>query len=1609
MVGASASDIEDIYELSPLQQGMLLHSAHDGASDMYLSQQTYHVDGPLDTDVLVRAWYRVVADHPALRASFHWRGLEKPLQVVHRRVELPVHAHDWSDVPASLQTKWLDQLYADDRAAGMDLAVAPLQRLHVITLDTERYCLVWTYHHLLLDGWSVAVFMNDLLAHYHHLAGGGPAPVPGPPFSTYIAWLQERDTAGTRDFWTDLLAGVGESRPIPLAPVDPRASTGAVDRRKITLPAPLVQALRATAARHQVTVATTVQAAWATALRSLTGDPHTTFGCASSGRPTELPDAARIIGVFANTLPVRITVPRDGEVGPWLREIQHTYAQMRRYEYTPLADIMRWAGASGRQLFQTLLSLENYPASVDTEGLAVGLTIRPSGLYDKINFPVALSAVPETGSLDLAVHRERFPEGFVDDVLTHLQTTFEALTTTDDVATVVSAAGTIAIPEPVPVVAPVVVPDPDGTGSPLEDTIVEVFREILEVDDIDATTGFFDVGGDSFAAVRAISRIPGASVGLLAAHPTPRELAAAIAATDPADPDDPAALTAAPPASAAAELLPVPRNGHLVCTYQQEGAWFLNQFNPASTVLHVPFALRLRGELDVPAMTRALRGLLVRHEALRTRFVDIGGSPRQIVDPPPARMPLRVVRLSEERIGWWAAKHCNEPFDLAAGPVVRAAVARTGPDEHVLVMVLHHIVSDGWSVSVLGRELSELYAAETAGRPAQLPELQLQPADYAAWQRQWLTGPELERQLGFWRDTLADLPTVDFPTDRPRPAQPTGAGTSIGRRLPDDVAAAAHAYVRRHRVSLLALFQAAMLTVVHRYTGQDDLPIGSMFSGRTRPDIEPLVGYFGNVLVLRTDVGGDPTFAELVERCHRTILDATTHQDAPFRLVVDALAPERVNGRNPLFQIGLTLLPSGIGSELRLGEVTGEIIGVPERYSLYDISVDVADDGEGRLDLAVEYATELFDGDRMARFLEHIVTALTGGLDAPDTVAGEVDLVSAAERDQLLDAAGHPVAPVHRLIAATAARTPFAVAMVDHDGDPWSYQQLDEWTNQLARWMREHGVGRGVPVGICFHPGADLLTALVAVWKAGGIHVPLDPDRPAADDASVPALVVTSEEHARRFDAALVVDTAQDEIDTASTDPLQDVTALDDVAGVISTAGSGGAPATVVVTHRTIAEQLSRLPEIYPLQPTDRVLHVTPYGFDASIRDLFWPLVTGAAVVFAAPGGHRDARYLYRLAGHEKITVLHLPTAILRTVLRLRTTRAPAGLRRVCVTGDALTTETVDRFHAAWPGTELYNVWSSAETSSAVACRCEPGTAAPIGRPLSNRTAYVLDDQLRPVPIGMAGHLYVGGAGLAPGYLDRAALTARRFVADPFADRPGQRMFTTGDLARWRADGLLEHVGRHDRQAVLRGQRIELDRIENLLAGHPAVRRCRVTMHDDAFLAAYVVGAAGRRRPDVADLRRHLADRLPAYMVPARVVVLSTLPLTANGKPDAAALPAVIPPASGYLPPRTATERWVATTVQGLLGVAEVGSGDSIFDLGGNSLHATQVIAAVRDELGIDVHLRRLFAGPTVEQFAAVLDEEAHLTDRLRWRWWVRGRVRRPLPRVAVPAQPIRG
>ncbi|MEO8334162.1 MAG: amino acid adenylation domain-containing protein [bacterium] len=1035
-------------------------------------------------------------------------------------------------------------------------------------------------------------------------------------------------------------------------------------------------------------------------------------------------------------------------------------------------------------------------------------------------------------------------------------------------------------------------------------------------------------------------------------------------------------------------------------SFAQELLWRLEQAAPGTSAYNVPRAMQVRGPLDVAQLKTALDRLVERHAILRTNFSSDGDDPVQIV------RPARSVELTEftaagvdeaQRI---IREQATTPFDLAKDLLLRATLVRIAPEEHVLLLLSHHIASDGSSGGIMLRDLDALYR----GDGETLASLAIQYPDFAAWQRTQLTDARIEELLGYWRTTLASAPArLELPTDRPRPLAPAFGGARHSTLLSHQVADAVHRVAREQSTTPFVVLLAAFEVLLHRYSRQDDIVVGTVVTGRGQPELEGLIGYFSNTLPVRVTFENDPTFSDLIARVRDATLGANEHADLPYERIAR----------------GIDVMFAMIDEGAALGEL-GDAVVVPialdRGVAKFDLTIGPAFTDDG-LRVGMEYRTDLFDDATIARMLSHYGNILAAAARSPNTRVSELPMLSADERDVLVNAwnrtaVSYPAdATLVSLLEAQERRTPNAVAVAlagaatESDAPTTlTFAELDARATTLARALVYRGVKPGMLVGVCMERSLELVIALVAVLKAGGAYVPLDPEYPAdrlafmIADARCPVLltqlrvadsVLASLPHeGEHTTTVLSVDTEWMTIVSEATtvsEPLPAVTP-DDLAYMIYTSGSTGKPKGALNRHRGIVNRLLWMQGEYTLTAADSVLQKTPFSFDVSVWEFFLPLLAGARLVMAEPGGHRDPAYLAEVIGAQKITVLHFVPSMLRAFLE-EPAAAACGttLRDVMCSGEALPYDLQQRFFTIVCSDShevgLHNLYGPTECAVDVsywACiRDDERRTVPIGRPVANTQLYVLDESMQPVPIGVAGELYLGGVQVGAGYWGRPELTADRFVRDPFSTSPDARLYKTGDLARWLVDGVVEYLGRLDFQVKLRGFRIELGEIEAALSAHAGVREVVVVANESlpggAALIAYY-STRGDDKPTSAELRALLRGSLPEYMVPSAFVELETLPLSPSGKVDRKALPVpdeLAAVQAAFVAPRNAAEEQVAAIWREVLHVEQVGVHDDFFDIGGQSLLAMRVAGRIHSATGVRIPFRELFTMRTVESLAA--------------------------------------
>ncbi|MEV4313135.1 amino acid adenylation domain-containing protein [Actinocrispum sp. NPDC049592] len=1143
-------------------------------------------------------------------------------------------------------------------------------------------------------------------------------------------------------------------------------------------------------------------------------------------------------------------------------------------------------------------------------------------------------------------------------------------------------------------------PDPDGQvreedpgqvapRTETERAVAAIMAELIGIDQVGAFDDFFALGGHSLLAIRLAHRLR-RTFGLevtaadLFDGRTVERVAALVDAAN--GPDE------------TADIVPVPREGALPTSFGQQRLWFLDQLEPGSAEYLIPLAFRLTGPLDTPALRRAVDLVSARHEILRTRYESESGTPVQVVDPPSPvafeEADLTGAADAEARATAIIDAANARPFSLANEHPLRVTVVHIGPEDHLVAITLHHIAFDAWSMGIFLRELNVAYELGDTSEP-----LGVQYADFSAWQRNQESA--LRQQLDYWRERLAGLSPVELTTDRPRPAERDPHGDTLVVEVPAAVGDALRELGNRTGATSFMVLLAAFSTLLGRYTGRSDIAVGTPVAGRTRPETEDLIGFFINNLVMRTDLTGDPSFTELVDRVRRTALDAFAHQDVPFEHLVDALQPGRDLSRNPLFQIMFEVqhMAGVLPTTLAGCDATG--LGSGEPVAKFDLTLTVKERTDGVLRCWFEYSTALFDRATIERLGAHYVRLLESIAADPKARITELDLLPAAERDAILGQWPNPDAarldeldiPAERhltvpeLFERQVAETPDAIALVFQDQEI-TFADLNARANRLAHHLRATGIGPETIVGSCLERGVEPVVVLLAVLKAGGVYVPFDPEHPAErlgymiDDAKAHT-VVTSRKFADRFGTGrrvLVVD----DWDTPSTNP-EPVVRPGNLAYIIYTSGSTGRPKGVMISHRSYAHHCRVIADYYGIGPGERVILLSALTFDLAMDQIAVTLSNGGTLVVSDPVFWTPGELPAKLA-HHKVTVMEITPAYYREMLESDVDKL-AGMKLMNVGADVVTVSDAQRWAATGhPGRFLCNY---GPTEATITCMLNPvtsdlagerGTATlHIGRPVAGTRVHVLDNQLRPVPVGVPGELCIGGIRLARGYYDRPELTAERFVPDPYGPEPGARLYRTGDLVRYRPDGTVDFLGRLDHQVKIRGFRIELPEIEAALAKHPAVPAAAVVAKEvapgDKRLIAYLEWDRDTE-PDITELRAHLRELLPEYMIPSAWATVPALPLSPSKKVDRAALPELTPSqldgAKEYVAPRDPAEEIIAGIWADVLGVDRVGVHDDFFGLGGHSLLATRVLARLRETFAAELPLRCLFEATTVADLAAV-------------------------------------
>ncbi|HET6977262.1 MAG TPA: amino acid adenylation domain-containing protein [Pyrinomonadaceae bacterium] len=2125
-------NVEDLYPLSPMQQGLLFHSLLAPESGFYVTQLSCTVRAGLNTAAFEEAWQKVLVRHPILRTAFMWEGLDEPLQLVRQKVQLSIEQQDWRGDGENTQQERFEQLLEADRQRGFDLSIAPLMRLYLIRVEDEAYRFVWSSHHILLDGWSASLLLKEVFTLYEAFAAGKQIRLEEvPPYSNYIAWLQEQDKSQAEAFWRHTLAGF--TVPTPFGIGRPVGSLSEQDdtygEYKFSLSAELTSALQTLARQQRLTLNTLIQGAWALLLSRYSREKDVVFGMTVSGRPAALPAVEQMIGLFINTLPVRVLVPDDASLLSWLKQLQEQQQKQAQFDYTPLIDIQKWSDVErGQSLFESILGFENYPVDEALRNQPFGFEITDLRFTEKTNFPINLAVMPDkelvldlmyssrrfdeatmlrlcghletllrsfvanpnqrlsalpivteaeqqqmfrdwnqtaalypqevclhqlfeaqtarrpedialsfqgvqlsyrelnsranrfahylrtlgvgpevlvglmversvemvvallgvlkaggaylpldpsypierlsfmlddahapvlvtrasvpgelvservkvvvlekelkrieqepdenltgidvvpqnlayviytsgsTGqpkgvlithravinhnfgiaelyelqphdrvlqfaslSFDVAVEeifptwlrggcvvlrpegvlsshtdffeflkKERIsvvnlttpywnelmaeaartgvsvngslrlaaiggekglPEGFdfarkqighgvrlmnvygptettvtntvyevngvaaheeavsvpigrpiantqlyiLDDqqqplpvgvggelhigtdslargYLNRPQQTAEkfipnpfsdepgarlyktgdvarflsdgnveflgrvdhqvkvrgfrielgeieaVLTTHDDVREVVVIAredapgdkrvvayvvperelktselrnfvlerlpehmcpSAFVILEAFPLTsngkvnrralpAPDHAPNQQGENfvaprTPVEDLLAGIWADVLSLRQVGIDDDFFELGGHSLLATQLMSRLREAfSIEIplrqLFESPTIAELAQHIETARKTETQ-----------LQAPAIVPVSREGVLPLSFAQQRLWFMDQLEPGSNRFNISAAIRLSGQLNLEALERTLAEIIRRHESLRTSFVAVDGEPVHVISPA-GEVSLSFTDLSTEssreaRARELAATESQRPFDLSRGPLLRTQLLRLGESEHILLLTMHHIITDGWSTGVLVKEVVTLYSAYIQDLPSPLPELNIQYADFAHWQRNWLQGEVLNEQLAYWRERLAGAPALlELPTDRARPAVQSFHGAQHRFCVSAELTEQLQQLSRREGVTLFMTLLAAFQTLLWRYSGESDVVVGADVANRNRHETEALIGFFVNMLVLRTRVSGEASFAELLQQVREVCLGGYAHQDVPFEKLVEELQPERSLSHTPLFQVVFVLQNQPMG-ELTLPGLRLSEMEIKDEKAIFDLILDMVETPQG-LEAFFSYNTDLFDAETIERMSQHLVVLLERVVAEPELALSRHNLLAAGERELLEQwndtVRAYPEQSLAQLFEEQVENAPQQVATV-YEGEELSYEELNRRANQLAHRLRSLGVGPEVLVGVLLERSVEMVVGLLGILKAGGGYLPLDRSYPLErlsymlEDAQAPVLL--TQEHlldsvpAAYWGTVLTLDQEQESLASESEEnPDSEWLGGEQLCYVAYTSGSTGQPKGVAVPQRAVV-RLVKGSNYAEFSAADSMLQLAPLSFDAATLEVWGSLLNGGRLVVMKAGQPTLAE-LARVIEGQKVSMLWLTAGLFHQMVdeQLETLR---GVRQVLAGGDVLSPGHVERLLEADEGERwVINGYGPTENTTFSSCyRMQAGTelsgrSVSIGMPITNTQVYVLDEEMALVPVGVAGELYVGGAGLARGYLQQAELTAERFVPHPHSTEPGARLYRTGDVVRYRRGGELEFVGRRDEQVKVRGFRIELGEVEAALVSHAAVKEAVVIARADERgekrLVAYVVREPeALALPAAGEWRKYLSAKLPDHMMPSFYVELAELPLNANGKVERRQLPAPetvrTDKPSGVVLAQTQIEKLVAGMWEQVLGIEQAGMTEDFFELGGHSLLATQLMSRVRDTFGIEVPLRQLFEAPTIAELAQHIETVLKLDAQLQ-------------------------
>ncbi len=1558
------------------------------------------INGNLDMPALEKSLNEIIRRHEVFRTSCKTVD-ETPRQSILPQSRFMISLEDLRELPESEKKVSMSRLVAEQAALPFDLSKAPLLRAKLLRVLDDEHIFLLTTHVYVFDGWSTSVFFNEISECYQAYSKNENPRLPdlAMQYADFAKWhrdwlsgeVLEKQTS----FWMQRLAGAGTLVNLPLDHPLPAISGNKTSIIQFAVPDFLVKSFRKLTEQEGATLFMTLLAVFQTLLHRYANQDDIITGAIVSNRKLE--ETENMIGSFSNNILIRSDFSGDPNFAELIGRMRKTAGQAYSNQDVPFEELQEKLDPALRRqpLFRVMFLLHQHPGK---PGLALpGLKvekIESSNGCSKYDLNLVMTDAQGNLSGSLEYNEDIFEASTIMEMISRFLKILKKVTNNPKIP--VSALPDFtksgsAVPdaEPLQKFSHAKYRSP---GTSTEYAISEIWRKLLGLERVGIDDNFFHIGGHSLLVTRVISRLRKTfeiemPIRELFELPTVAGMAKLTEAARQAGEK-----------SEYSDIEPISGDGEIPLSFAQQRLWFLDQMESGSPFYNITSAYRLSGALNTGALEQSLNHLIARHETLRTIFESVEGAAKQVVRRD-IGFELKKTDLrgesdekAENKLSVIIEDEAETTFDLSRGPLFRALLIRLKDSENVLVLNMHHIISDGWSMGVLFKELSACYDSYSRGEAPDLAPLEIQYPDFALWQRNQLEGETLEKQLAYWKKNLDNSEeSLELPADHSRPPVLTYKGDTKSFALSEKLVNSLSLFSNNRDVTLFMTLLAAFNVLLHRYTGKEDILIGSPIAGRTREDIEGLIGFFANTLVLRADLSANPNFPELLAKVKETALDAYTHQDVPFEKLVEELSPERNLSHTPLFQVMFAFQDAPVSGK-KFSDLAVRQLNIAEKTAKFDLTLSMIQDKK-EMRGNFNFNTDLFGHDTIERMIGHFKTLLNGIAENPDRKISDLPILTEAETKRILIEFNETEAEypqdkcIHQLFEEQVEKTPNAVAVVFED-ESITYRKLDERANQLGHYLRSLGVGPEILVGICMERSIEMIVGILGILKAGGAYVPLDPIFPherlkIMTEESEADVVLTQSALKKSSKKEGVKTVSIDKIRTdlneyAKKNPGASVTS-ENRAYVMFTSGSTGRPKGVQILHTNVVNFLNSMQKKPGFSVEDTLLSVTTISFDISVLEFFLPLCSGGVLVIASSEASMDGAKLQNLLSSCNVTVMQATPATWK-ILEESGWEGDLKLRALCG-GEALPQNLAEillkKTGSLWNmyGPTETTIWSTLE-------HIHKKDGISIGYPIDNTSVYILDAHQLPVPIGVAGILHIGGAGVSSGYLKRSDLTSEKFIHNPFEDDISSRIYNTGDMARYLPDGKIECLGRIDSQVKIRGFRIELGEIEAAVSTHPNINEnvavVTKTSFDDKQLVAYIV-LKEKEKTTESEIREYLRQQLPEYMIPTRFIFIKAMPLTPNGKINRKALPKpnLKKNRQGYIQPRTSLEHELSRIWEDMLDVNPVGIFDNFFEIGGHSLLAVQLISKIKKRFKKELPIAALFQNNTIDKLALVIGSES--------------------------------